>query len=84
MPISDGSDQTFFCRKMERTRSMREEMDGKVFISRQSRHPFSLINIMIKVLFPICTLIWRVNNYVSRQGKVYIGEIKVQILLYKL
>ena len=38
--ISDGSDRTFFCRKMERTRSVREEMDGKVFISRQSRHPF--------------------------------------------
>ena len=25
---------------------------------------FSLINNMIEVLFPICTLIWRVNNYV--------------------
>ena len=24
---------------------------------------------MIKVLFPICTLTWRVNIYVSRQGK---------------
>ena len=23
---------------------------------------------MIKVLFPICTLNWRVNNYVCRQG----------------
>ena len=31
---------------------------------------FPLINIMIKVPFPICTLIWRRNNYVSRQGKV--------------
>ena len=31
---------------------------------------FALINNMIKVFFPICTLIWRVNNYVSRQGKV--------------
>ena len=40
MSISDGSDRTFFCRKMEKTRSVREEMDGKVFISRQSRHPF--------------------------------------------
>ena len=30
----------------------------------------SLINILIKVLFPIGTLIWRVNNYVSRQGNV--------------
>ena len=69
MSISDGSDCTLFCRKMERTRSVRDEMDGKVFISRQSRI-FSLIYNMIKVLFPICTLIWRVNNYVSRQGKV--------------
>ena len=68
--LSDGSDRTFFCRKMERTRSVREEMYGRVFISRQSRHPFPLINNMIKVLFPICTLIWRVNTYVSRQGKV--------------
>ena len=84
MSISDRWDRTFFCRKMEKTRSVREEMDGRVFIPRQSRHPFSLINNMIKVLFRICTLIWRVNNYVSRQGKVLIGEIKVQVLLYKL
>ena len=69
----------FSCRKMEKTRSEREEMDGRVLISRQSRHPFPLINKMIKVLFPICTLIWRVNNYVSRQGKVQIREIKVQL-----
>ena len=45
---------------------------------------FSLINIMIKVLFPYWTLIWRVNNYVSRQGKVLLGEIKLQLLLYKI
>ena len=31
---------------------------------------FPLINNMIKVLFPFCTLIWHVNNHVSRQGKV--------------
>ena len=70
MSISDGLDRTFSCRKTEKTRSAREEMDGKVFISRQSWHLSPLINTMIKVLFPICTLIWRVNNYVSRQGKV--------------
>ena len=58
-------------------------MDGSVFTSGKSRH-FSSINIMIKVLFPICTLMWRVNNYVSRQGKVLIGERKVQFLLYKM
>ena len=40
MSVSAGSDRTLFCRKMERTRSVREEMDGRVFISRQSRHSF--------------------------------------------
>ena len=38
---------------------------------------FRLINNMIKVLFPNCTLIWRVNNYVSHQGKVKMGKMKV-------
>ena len=31
---------------------------------------FSFILNLIKKLFPSCTLIWRVNNDVSRQGKV--------------
>ena len=30
---------------------------------------FSSIDNMIKVLIRICILNWRVNNYVSRQGK---------------
>ena len=59
-------------------------MDGKVFFSREIRHSFPLINNMIKVLFLICTLIWRANNCVSRQGRVLIGEIKVQLLLHTL
>ena len=53
---------------MEKTRSMKEEMDGEVFISRQSRH-FAFIDNMIKVFFPICTLKWYVNNYASHKGK---------------
>ena len=68
MSISDGLDPYFFRRKMEKTRSMKEEKDGEVLISRQSRH-FSCIDNLIKVLFPIFTLNRRVNNYVSRQGK---------------
>ena len=68
MSISDGLDPNFFRRKMKRTGSIIEEMDGEVLFSRQSRH-FSFIDKMIKVLLPICTLDWRVNNYVSRQGK---------------
>ena len=70
MSISDGSDPYFFRGKMEKSLSVREEMDGRVFISLKSRHPFPLISNMIKVLFPVCTLIWRANNYVSRQEKV--------------
>ena len=68
MFISDGLDRTFFWRKMEKTRSMKGEMHGEVFFSRQDCH-FSFVYNMIKVLFPICTLNWRVDNYVSSQGK---------------
>ena len=55
----------FFRRKMEKTRSVKEEIDGEVFISAKVGI-FPFINNMIKVFFPVCTLIWRVNNYVSR------------------
>ena len=55
MSISDGLEPYFFRRKMKKTRSMKEEMDGEVFISRQSRH-FSFIDNMIKETFPIFTL----------------------------
>ena len=30
---------------------------------------FTFVVNMMKVLFPICTLIWGVSTYVSRQGK---------------
>ena len=43
-------------------------MDGKVFFpARDSFQPLMLF--FVKVLFPIFTLTWRVNNYVSRQEK---------------
>ena len=58
MSISDGLRPYIFCRKIEKTRSTREEMDGKVFSSRQSWHFLFIYNI-IRVLFPVCTLIWR-------------------------
>ena len=47
---------------------LKEEMNGEVFFSHQSQH-FSCIDNIIKVLFPICTLNWRISNIVSRQGK---------------
>ena len=49
--ISDWWDRYIFRRKMKKTRSVKEEMEGKLFISRQSRHS-SIVIIMIKVLFP--------------------------------
>ena len=72
MSISDGSDQTFFLSK-DRNNAVREGRNGRKGVYFPPESPslsLSLINIIIKVLFPICTLIWRVNNYVSRQGKV--------------
>ena len=68
MFISDELDPYTFRRKMEKTRSVNENMDGNVFISRQSRD-LSFVFIMIKVLFSTLYLTWRVNNFVSRQGK---------------
>ena len=38
MSLFDAVDPYFFRRKKGKTRSMREEMDGSVFVSRQSRH----------------------------------------------
>ena len=67
--ISDGLDSYLFRRKMEKARSMKEETDREVVISHQSRHSSFIVN-MIKVLCPICTLIWRLNIYVSRHGTV--------------
>ena len=40
MSISDGLDLYFFRRKMEKTRSVKKEVDGRVFICRKSWHPF--------------------------------------------
>ena len=67
MSISDGLKPYISGRKMEKTRSMRDEMDGNVFIFRQSRH-FSSVKIMIKVLFLTFTLAWLANNYIFCQG----------------
>ena len=68
MSISDTLVPYIFRRKFEKTRPMSDETDGEVFISRQSCC-FLFIDKIIEVLFPICTLTWRVNNYVSSQGK---------------
>ena len=62
---------------------MKEEIDGKVFSSRQSRN-FSFVNKMIKVLFPIYTLSWHVNNYVSRKGKGIIRRNESTLIIDKM
>ena len=76
--VTEGLDPSIFCRKMEKARLMREEMDGKVvYFPPESAFPL-LCSHFLRVLFPICTLTWLVNNYVFRQEKVKIVELKVQ------
>ena len=70
MSISDGLASSIFCRKTEKTRPMREEMDGKVVHFPPESALLPLMLYFSTVLFPICTLTWRVNNYVFRQEKV--------------
>ena len=70
MSVSDGLGPCIFCRRMEKARPMREEMDGKVvYFPPESALP-PLMLYFSTVLFPICTLTWRVNNYVSCREKV--------------
>ena len=56
-----------------------EERNGRkgVYFPPESA-TFPLINNMIKLLILVCTVNWRANIYVSRQGKVLIREIKIQ------
>ena len=70
MSISDGLGPSIFCRKMEKARPMREEMDGKVVYFTPESALLPLMLYLSTVLFPICTLTWRINNYVSRQEKI--------------
>ena len=70
MSISDGLRSSIFCPNMEKTGPMREEMDGKVVYFPPESALLPLMLYFSTVLFPICTLTWRVNNYVSRQEKV--------------
>ena len=70
MSISDGLGSSISCRKMEKTRPMREEMDGKVVYFPPKSALLPLMLYFSTVLFPICTLTWRVKNYVSIQEKV--------------
>ena len=68
MSISDGLDPYVFMSK-DGKHAVYERINGRTGVFfRQSRH-FSFVNNMIKVLFSICTLNWRVSNYVSRQAK---------------
>ena len=84
MSIFDGLDPYFSLSKdgKDKVCEGRNGRKGVYFPQKSAFFPF--INNMIKVLFPICTLIWRVNIYVCRQGKVKVGEMKVLFLLYKL
>ena len=70
MSNSDGSDPYLFLSKDGKV-AIRQGRNGRkgVYFTPESAS-FPLINNMIEVLFPICTLIWSVNNYVFRRGNV--------------
>ena len=70
MSISDGLGPSIFCRKIEKARPRREEMDGRIVYFPPESALLPLMLYFSTVLFPICTLTWRANNYVSRQEKV--------------
>ena len=78
MSISDGLGPSISVESWKRRVLWGKRWMEKLFISRQSRHFHSGV-VIYKVLFPIWTLTWRLNNYVSRQEKVKIGGIKLQI-----
>ena len=61
---------------MEKTGFAKEEMEGLVFISRQSRH-ISFVIIMIKVLFPTLYLYMACKQLFPAKEKLQIGEMKV-------
>ena len=58
---------------------MTQEVDGKVFISRQSRN-FLFIVFMIKELFPSFNLTWRVKIMSFAKEKVRIGKTKALVI----
>ena len=70
MSNSDGLRPSIFCGKMEKARPVREEMDGEVVKFPPESALLPLMLYFQTVLFPICTLTWRVNNFVSRQEKL--------------
>ena len=68
LSFSDGLVPSTLRRKMESMRPMREEIDGGgVYLPPEPA--FSLQCLMLKVLFPICTLTRRVSNYVPCQRR---------------
>ena len=70
MSISDGLGPSIFCPNMGKARPMREEMDGRVVYFPPESALSPLMLYFSTALFPISTLTWRANNYVSRQEKV--------------
>ena len=71
--ISDWSDSYIFRQKMEKTWSVKEETEGKLFISRQSWHISFVINV-IKILFPTLYLYLACEQFCFPPRKRYKKE----------
>ena len=65
--ISDWSDPYILRRKMQKTQSVKEKIDGKMFIS--ARVGILLLHLLrLKYFSLLCTVTWRVNSFVFHQG----------------
>ena len=79
--IFDGLHPYFFLSIDGKDAVDEKELDGEVFICRQSRY-FRFVENMIELLFPTCTLNWLVNNNVSRQRKCIKMRNEGTIIIY--
>ena len=68
MSISEGLDPYVFLPKNGKDAVFDRRNEWRGVFSRQS-WDFAFADKIIEILFPICTLTWRVNTYISRRRK---------------
>ena len=69
MPISDGIGRSIFCRKMEKARTMREDMEGKVVYFPPDSAFFTLKLLFVKYVSLFVPLISRQGKGINRRNE---------------
>ena len=82
--VSDGLGSDFFCS----TDGKDEAYDGRngwKYVCFRPEWAFFVFVVNIKkVIFPICTLTWRLNNYVSRRGKGIYSRNESTVIIFSI